>query len=329
MGTPLATLASRPGRRAAATLTLLLLLSVLWGCEAVSGTADRPVEGLLILTKADATSLAVLAAKDDSDEAVAIALPLPAENTTWISAGEGGVIVGSTAEGTLLTSDPVDPRGAAADIAGLEWTPVEAADDAGRPIPAVGLATWAPGGGRIAALAGDLAGGGDMTLLVVATKDGKATTLAVKRPLLPSPPVWLDANRLALLTGSGTDPATIVVDATSGKIANGPTGARRLATSADGKVIATSAGAGSPVVLRSSKGWLADDGTSIGSVEVPDGFSEAISVALDATGDRLAIVWRREDGTSRSDVHDGTDGWRRVWSQPVAGTAPGAVAWLR
>lgn len=326
MGTPLATLASRPGRRAAATLTLLLLLS---GCEAVAGTADRPVEGLLLLTRADATSLAVLAAKDDSDEAVTIGLPLPAEGATWISAGDGGVIVGSTAEGKLLTSDPVDPRGAAVDIAGLEWTPVAAADEAGRPIPAAGLATWAPGGGRFAALAGDLGGGGDITLLVVETKGDKVTVIPLERPLLASPPAWLDANRLALLTGSGADPATIVVDAATGKIANGPTGDRRLATSADGKVIATSAGAGSPVVLRSSKGWLADDGTSIGAVEVPEGFSQAISLALDATGDRLAIVWRREDGTSRSDVHDGTDGWRRVWSQPVAGTAAAAVAWLR
>jgi hypothetical protein len=326
MGTPLATLASRPGRRAAATLTLLLLFS---GCEAAAGTAGRPVEGLLILTRANATSLVVLAAKDDSDEAVSIGVPLPTADTTWISAGDGGVIVGSTAEGDLLTSDTVDPRGAAADIAGLEWTPVEAANEAGGQLPAAGLATWAPGGGRFAALAGDLAGGGDIALLVVDTRDGKVTTIALKQSLLASPPVWLDTNRLALLTGSATDPATLVVDAASGKIANGPAGERRLATSADGKVIATSAGTGSPVVLRSSKGWLADDGTSIGSVEVPEGFSAAISLALDATGDRLAIVWRREDGTSRSDVHDGTDGWRRVWSQPVAGTAAAAVAWLR
>ena len=83
------------------------------------------------------------------------------------------------------------------------------------------------------------------------------------------------------------------------------------------------------MVLRSSKGWLADDGTSIGSVELPDGFTEAISLALDATGDRLAIVWRAEDGTARADVHDGTDGWRRVWREPLAGTASAAVAWLR
>jgi hypothetical protein len=326
MGTPLASFASRPGRRAAATLALLLLLA---GCEAAAGTADRPVEGLLILTRADAASLVVLAAKDDSDEAVSIGLPLPDGDATWISAGEGGVLVGSMADGKLATSDPVDPRGAAADIAGLDWTSVKATDDAGRPLTAAGLATWAPGGGRFAALAGDLRGGGDITILVVETKDGKVKAVPLKRALLPSPPVWLDANRLVLLTGTAAEPATIVVDTASGKVTDGPSGDRRLATSADGKVIATSAGAGAPVVLRSSKGWLADDGTSIGSVEVPDGFGEAISLALDATGDRLAIVWRGEDGKSRSDVHDGTDGWRRVWSQPVAGTATTAVAWLR
>jgi hypothetical protein len=233
------------------------------------------------------------------------------------------------ADGKLATSDPVDPRGAAADIAGLDWTSVKATDDAGRPLTAAGLATWAPGGDRFAALVGDLRGGGDITILVVDTKDGTVKAVPLKRALLPSPPVWLDANRLVLLTGSASEPATIVVDTASGKLTDGPSGDRRLATSADGKVIATSAGAGAPVVLRSSKGWLADDGTSIGSVEVPDGFREAISLALDATGDRLAIVWRGEDGKARSDVHDGTDGWRRVWSQPVAGTATTAVAWLR
>lgn len=326
MGTPLATLASQPGRRAAATLALLLILSA---CDAVAGTADRPVEGLMILTRADTPQLAVLAAKNGSDDSVSIGLPLPDGDTTWISAGDGGVLVGSTAEGKLTTSEPVDPRGAAADIAGLEWTPVAATDTAGRPLPAAGLATWAPGGSRFAALAGDFAGGGDITLVVVDVKDDTATTVALKRPLLASPPVWLDTNRLALLTGSGSDPATIVVDTASAKISDGPVGERRLATSADGKVIATSKAGGGPIVLRSSKGWLADDGTSVGSVEVPDGFADAISLALDANGDRLAIVWRREDGTLRADVHDGKDGWRRVWSQPVAGADTAAVAWLR
>ena len=160
------------------------------------------------------------------------------------------------------------------------------------------------------------------SLLLVDPGDGKLTTIDLKRPLLSGPPVWLDAGRLALLSSDPSELAPIVVDTTSGKITKGPAGDRRLATSADGKVIATSAGEGAPVVLRSSKGWLADDGTSIGSVEVPDGFTEAISLALDATGDRLAIVWRAEDGTARADVHDGTDGWRRVWSEPAGRDSP-------
>jgi hypothetical protein len=94
-------------------------------------------------------------------------------------------------------------------------------------------------------------------------------------------------------------------------------------------VIATSAGPGSPIVLRSSKGWLADDGTSVGSVEVPHGFTEAISIALDAKGERLAIVWLGADGNARYDVHDGRDGWRRVLNQPLDGTSAAMVAWLR
>ena len=318
MGTSRAMLASRPGRRATATLGLLLLLT---GCAADAGTPAQPVEGLLVLTKGDPAGLAVLAARRDPAETVAIGLPLPAGDTTWVSAGDDGVLIGSTAEGAVATSDPVDPRGSAADIAGLEWTPVEATDDAGDGLPAARFATWDPGGGRFAALGGDLPGGGDVTLLLVDPRAGKLATIPLERPLLPGPPVWLDAGRLVLVTGTPSEPATIIVDVTDGKISKGPAGERRLATSVDGSVIAASAGAGAPVVLRSTKGWLADDGTSIGSVEVPDGFTEAVSIALDATGDRLAIVWRAEDGTARADVHDGTDGWRRVWSEPVAGTA--------
>ena len=58
MGISLATLASRPGRRAAATLAVLLLLSA---CRADAGAAEQPAEGLLVLTGGDAAELAVLA----------------------------------------------------------------------------------------------------------------------------------------------------------------------------------------------------------------------------------------------------------------------------
>ena len=327
MGNSLATLASRPGRRVAAILAVLLLLSA---CQADAGAAEQPAEGLLVLTGGDVAKLVVLAAKQDSDEPVSIGLPLPDDDATWISAGRGGALVGSTTGGGLATSDPVDPGGAAADVAGLEWRPVETADESGAALATpVSFPTWDPGGRRFAALGGDLLGGGDMHLLLVDPGESKATSIALKRALLATPPVWLDGQRVALVTGSTKEPATIVVDTANGKIAKGPAGERRLATSGDGRVIATSAGQGAPIMLRSSRGWLADDGTSTGSVEVPDGFVDAISLALDADGRRLAIVWLGEDGVPRYDVHDGTDGWRRVWSQPLPGTSAAVVAWLR
>ena len=330
MRTSLASLASRPGNRVAATLALLLLLLPLSGCEAEAGAAERPVEGLLLLTQAASTDLAVLAAKRDSDEAVAIGLPPPAPDATWVAAGRGGVLVASTASGELITSDPVDPRGSAADLAGLEWRPIEAADEAG-PVSATPawLPAWDPGGKRFAALGGDLLGGGEVTLLLIDQEAGKMARVALKRPLLAAAPVWLDDARLALLAGSPAEPTTVVVDTTDGKVTKGPAGERRLATSGDGRVIAGSAGPGTPIVLRSSKAWLADDGTSIGSVEVPNGFTEAIALALDGSGQRLAIVWLGDDGTPRFDIHDGADGWRRVWDQPLPGSSAAAVAWLR
>ena len=319
MGNSLATLASRPGRRAAATLAVLLLLAA---CQADAGAAERPADGLLVLSTDEPRSLDVLATRPDSDGAVAIGLPLPADGATWISAGRGGMLVATTADGGLVTSDPVDPRASAVDVASLEWRRVEVKDASGASLPPrIWSATWDPSGRRFAAFSGDR---GDYALLLVDPTEGTLTTIPLNMPLLAEAPVWLDTNRLALVQGRAQDPVSSVLDTTNGKLAKGPAGELHLATSADGVVVASSAGAGKGVVLRSSKGWLADDGTSIGSVDVPEGFTEATRLALDATGRRLAIVWLREDGSTESHVHDGNDGWRRVLS-----TAATAVAWLR
>ncbi|HWL91693.1 MAG TPA: hypothetical protein VNP90_10060, partial [Actinomycetota bacterium] len=315
----LATLASRPGRRAAATLAVLLLLAA---CGADAGSAEQPADGLLVLSTDEPSSLDVLATRPESNEAIAIGLPLPVDGATWISAGRGGILVATTTDGGMVTSDPVDPRGSAVDVASVAWRQVDVKDESGASLPSrIWSTTWDPSGLRFAAFSGDR---GAYSLLLVEPKEGTLTTIPLDMPLLAEAPVWLDDNRLALVRGRVQAPDSSVLDTTDGKISKGPPGELHLASSADGSVVATSAGPGKPVVLRSSKGWLADDGTSIGSVEVPEGFTEAIRLALDATGRRLAIVWLHEDGTTESHVHDGADGWRRVLA-----TRGGEIAWLR
>ena len=89
------------------------------------------------------------------------------------------------------------------------------------------------------------------------------------------------------------------------------------------------AGQGAPVVVRDTAGWLAGDGSSIASIEPPDGTTTAISFALDAAGQRLAVAWAADDGSVKLAVHDGRSDWRRV-AQPAIGKARGAVVgWLR
>ena len=208
MGNSLATLASRPGRRAAATLAVLLLLSA---CQADAGAAEQPAEGLLVLTGGDAAELVVLAAKQDSDEPVAIGLPVPDDGATWISAGKDGTLVGSTADGGLVTSDPVDPRGAAADLAGAG---VAAGRSRGRVRRIAGDARIVPdlGSGRppVRSPRGRSAGGGDMHLLLVDPGEGKADIDRLEACAPAAPPAWLDGQRVALVTGSQDEPATIV-----------------------------------------------------------------------------------------------------------------------
>ncbi len=320
MGIPLATPASRPGRRAAATLAVLLLIT---GCEAAAGGPEQRSEGLLTLSTTAGARFEVTATGPDG--AVAIGLPLPDDGATWISAGPDGVLVASTSDGQLVTSDPVDPRGSAVDVAGLDWQPVKATTESGESLPTpASFPTWDPEGKRVAALfGGGDADSGAVRLLIVDPGAGKVTTVPLDQ-VATGPPAWLDSTRVVLPTGTAEEPRATLVDIASGKITKGPPGERRIATSADGAVIATSAGPGAPVVLRSTKGWLTDDGTSIGSVEVPEGFVEATALALDATGRRLAIVWLHEDGTTQCDVHDGDDGWRRVLSH-----GGNVAAWLR
>lgn len=294
--------------------------------------ASEPVDdqgaarGLLTLT-AGADGQARLDLVTDRGDTVGpedVALPGP--ETTWIDAGRADVLVANLADGSLVISDPVAP--AAED---LDWRSVEASDPSG-PLGdgPFWFAAWDPEGGRFATIRGDLVGGTGLDLLLVDPTLGTSFAIPLDAALLASPPAWLEDDRLALVGGSSAAPTAVIVDTTDGSVSDGPDGARRLATSADGSRIATSAGPGQPVVVRLSEAWLAGDGTSIGSVDAPSADAAAASFALDRDGGRLAIAWRLADGTVQVDVHEEADGWRRTVSRTLDDGARGAVVgWLR
>jgi hypothetical protein len=304
----------------------LVLAAVL----AVAACAPEPagdltaVNGLLVLA-ADADGAATLASWSSDPDAgtVAADIDLPGPATVWLSSGRGRVLAATLLDGTIQASDPV--RGAGP----LAWRPVEARDPGGeRPPDPAWFVTWDPEGGRFATITGDLPGGDDLDLTLIDPSTGSAFVIPLGQSLLPAAPVWLDGDRVALVGGSTTEPVAVLVDTTTSEVTDGPAGDRRLATSADGTVIATTGAPGSPVVVHATAAWEAGDGTSIGAIRAPSGEAQAASMALDAGGQRLAIVWQGLDDGLRVDVHARAADWRRITTLPVTGRAA-AIAWSR
>ncbi len=232
-----------------------------------------------------------------------------------------------------VTSDPVDPRGSAADLAGLEWRPVEAADESGAiagdarivPRPGIRAAAGSPRSGAICLAAATC------TCCWSIRSEGKAYTIALKRALLTATAGL--ARRPARGPGHGQPGRTGDHRGRHGQRKDREGTGRRTAPG-DVRRRERHRHLGRARHARSScarrrVGWPTT-GRRSGSVEVPDGFvGRDLAGARRRTGRRLAIVWLGEDGVPRYDVHDGTDGWRRVWSQPLPGASAAVVAWLR
>ncbi len=320
----------RPRTRRRLAWAGALIAVLLAACSPTPTGEEAAIDGLLVLTAApDGSSGLALWSWDGSaaDGAGArVRTPLdPADVAmAWISSGRGRVLAATGIDGSLHTSDPVGSSG------DLAWRPVTARGlDGDAPPSPAWFVTWDPEGGRLATITGDLPGGGDVELTLIDPSTASAFVIPLGRALLPSAPAWLDGDRIALVGGSTTEPLAVIVDAATSEVADGPTGDRRSASSADGTVIASSGGPGSPVVIRRTSAWLTEDGTAVGSVGAPNDDALATSIALDATGRRLAIVWQGVDGGARIDVHDGADGWRRVVSPPLAAGSNAVVAWSR
>jgi hypothetical protein len=305
----------------AVALVLVATVAVV-GCGNPQPSADAAPDGLLALVAGPDETTTLTGWGDRGGAGVPIGLP--DGDTVWISAGLADVLAATTAAGKTATSDPVhlgEP---------LKWRPVTAKGPTGEtPDGPYYFATWDEEGGRIATLAGDLLGGDAIRVVLIDPSVRSAFEIPIDRPVVAAPPAWIDGDRLIVVTGDAGTPTAAIVDTTTGQLADGPSGARLLATSVNGRRVATMAGQGAPVVIRDTAGWLNGDGSSIATIAPPSGSTTAIAFALDATGQRLAIAWASSEGTVTLAVHDGRSDWRRV-AQPKIGPARGAVvAWLR
>ena len=316
----------RPPPRSPRCLTIatalgLASLVAFAACSTPGPSTDTAPDGLIALVAGPGGT--TLSGWDKSGGS-GIPIALPDGDTVWISTGLSDVLVATLATGKTATSGPVRLGKP------LEWRAVKAANPSGNaPKGPDYFATWDPQGGRFATLAGDLVSGDGITLVLTDPSLGTAFEIPIDRPVVAAPPVWLDSDRIAIVTGDAADPAATLVDTRTGGLSDGPIGARLAATSADGRRIATMAGHGAPVVVRDTAGWLSGDGSSIASIAPPNGSTTAIAFALDATGQRVAIAWETDAGAVSLAVHDGRSDWRRV-AQPKIGTAKGAVvAWRR
>lgn len=317
---------SRPRRspfgrqRASGALLALVCAMTVGGCSSPTPSA-RGVPADLLALVADTGGIRLVGWDETGD---AVPIKLPPGDTIWIATGRADVLAAVLADGKAATSDPVRLGKA------LQWRTVKAVGPTGEtPKGPDYFATWDPEGGRFATLAGDLPAGDDIRLVIVDPSTGTAFEIPLDRSVVAAPPTWIDDDRLLVVTGDAAEPIATIVDTTTGELSDGPSGARLLATSANGRRIATMAEQGAPIVIRDTAGWLGGDGSSIASIAPPDGSSTAITFSLDPSGQRLAVAWTAKDGGVTLAVHDGRSDWRRV-ARPDIGIARGAVvAWRR
>jgi hypothetical protein len=303
----------------------LVLGLILASSAALAGCAGQSsdvavVDGLVAFV--DGPDKAALLGWDDGGRDGTV-ITLPKGDATWVATGRADVLAAVMADGNIATSDPVHLGKP------LKWRAIEAVGPNGAaPKGPFYFATWDPGGGRFAMLAGDLPSGEDIRIVLVDPSVGGAFEIPLDRAILAAPPVWIADNRLVIVRGDAAAPLTTIVDTATGALDDGPAEARLLAASANGRRIATMAGQGAPVVVRDTDGWLTGDGSSVASIDPPSGSATAIGFALDTTGERLVVAWADKEIVTLA-VHDGRSSWRRL-ARPAIGPARGAVvAWRR
>jgi hypothetical protein len=304
-------------------LVVLLALAVgmgLAGCEQEPEDTTL-TDGLLVLS-GDVGSVRLTVREDDGARSRAI--ELPDAGTSWVSAGRTNVLLAVLVDGRSYVSDPLgedDPT----------WRLVEPVTVTDLP-PAHPLfyGTWDPPGGAYAQLGADFSEGGGMRAVVVDPGLDQAVEVPMNqsRPVA-APPAWIDDDRIVLISATSEGTEAVIVDSASQGYDPGPSGVRLVATSADAATAAVWGGPGRPVVIQSTTSWLAGEPAGV-EIGPPDGAAMPMVLALDANGDRLAVVWGDEDGTPTGiTVHAAAREWARVATFDLGEASAATVAWLR
>ena len=309
----------RPAAPRSIAAALVLAIPLAAGCSP-GGSSTAPLDGLLLVTgDLDATSLQAWFEDTPPGDGVDVVVP---DRTTWVAAGRADVLAVSLADGSLRISGPVRAGDKPS------WQQPKATlvtgEQAAGPMY---FPSWDPEGGRVAALAGPL--DADPRLVLIDPSVDSAFEIDLGQPVTAAPPAWVGPDVVAIVTGPDDAPTSILVDTTSGDGTPGPSGARLLASSADGKMLAAVEPGAEPIVVRATTAWLDRGGAIVASVDPPEGAVSVASMALDATGQRLAVAWLERGGSVRVECYDGSDDWRRVASPPTDGAAGAVVAWFR
>ncbi len=198
------------------------------------------------------------------------------------------------------------------------------------PEPPLFYGTWDPPGGAYAQLGADFAEGGGMRAVVVDPGLDQAVEVPMSQGrAVAAPPAWIDDDRLVLIAATSEGTEAVIVDSASPGSEPGPTGVQLVATSADAATAAVWRGEGTPVEIQSTTSWLAGEPAGV-KIDPPDGAALPMVLALDADGERLAVVWGDDEGTPTGiTVHAAAREWARVATLDLGEANAATVAWLR
>ena len=178
-----------------------------------------------------------------------------------------------------------------------------------------------------------LGAAGQFGAAIVEAESGRSLVFPVDGEPILTGPAWIDEDRVAVVV---VDPevggAVSIADVTSGDLTGGPGNVRALAVSGDGMAVAWVSSVDGRLYGSNAASWLAGQEIAAVPIEAPSGDSVPGSVALDATGGRLAVVWENDEGrvVEIAILRRTSDGWSIAERFDAPDGDPRAVVgWLR